>query len=406
MAGQRVATVLAALAVSGAWAVYLPLGLQYIAVAACAVAATVALRQGPGWRRSLSSPLMTGPIALWLLLLASSLWTVAPAADVRSHLFHYGLLLLVPLIGFALPAAAARRGLRHFVYASALVGILIAIEAAGLLPATRLWTSTAHSTGNQRIATSLLLALGTTIALLMLADRPLPTRARLAWLALAAAALVGLTLQDRRTGMAVLPLLLAAVALARRPSWRLGSALLAGVLLLSAALWQASPTVRERFAEGVSELQSYERVGEVRTSWGMRLRMAQHSLEMVADRPLFGHGVGSWLTEWRERSRGGGSLVEDQLTPHNEHLLLASQLGLVGLALWLAVITAYLAHAWRSRPAGGASLVVWTAIACSAFFNVVLRDAKFALPLLMLAALALAASRNDTTGQTQPLRSG
>jgi hypothetical protein len=40
-----------------------------------------------------------------------------------------------------------------------------------------------------------------------------------------------------------------------------------------------------------------------------------------------------------------------------------------------------------------ASLLVWGALAWAGFFNVVLRDGKFAVPLLMLAALAWAGAR-------------
>jgi hypothetical protein len=103
--------------------------------------------------------------------------------------------------------------------------------------------------------------------------------------------------------------------------------------------------------------------------------------------------VGSWVTEWRQRVAGSAAL-EAHTTPHNEYLLLAMQGGAVALALALVLWLL----AWRGILRGGrpavAALLVLVALSGAACFNVVLRDAKFALPLLGLAALAWAASRS------------
>lgn len=390
---DRLLRVLGALAIAGAWAVYLPLGIKYAFYLCATAVATLLLLRTHRLHTVLRWPPFLMPLALWLLLLTSTLWTSAPRTDALSHLWHYGRVLLMPLIALALPPSVARRALLHFVLASVVVGALATFDRLQWLHVGDLLLTTVGAEGNQRIVTSLLLALGVALALLYASDALRPPRQRAAWLVAAVVIAVGLSLQDRRTGMVALPLLLAVLALARQRAWRRSALLLGGVVLLAALTWQASPSVRGRFAEGVAELRAYEPQGVVATSWGMRLRMVDLTSEMIRERPWLGHGIGSWLSQWQLRAKGGGELLERQTTPHNEYLLIAAQVGAMGIALWIAVLATYLVLAWRAGRQGDASLLVWTAIAWSALFSVAVRDAKFAMPLLLLAALALAASR-------------
>ena len=392
-ASGRTNATMGALAIVAAWATYLPLGLQYLCYLSWGLLAMLVLHRAKCWPRLLRSPLFWLPLTLCLLLAISTGWSSAPPTDRLSHLWHYGRVLLVPVIASACPPDAARRGLRHFVLASALVGALTVLDAIHALPASPLLASSIGSSGNQRIATSLLLSLGVAIALVQAADTAQPRARRFARLVAAVLVAVGLSLQDRRTGLVALPVLLAALAISRQRSWWRSGLMLGGVALLATMTWLISDGVRGRFDEGLAELRSYRSTGVVDSSWGMRMRMAELTFEMVREKPLLGHGVASWLGHWRARAQGGGELLLQQRTPHNEYLLIASQVGAVGTALWIAVLAVYLAQAWRAGRAGDASLLVWTAIAWSALFNVVIRDAKFALPLLLLAALALAASR-------------
>jgi O-antigen ligase len=73
--------------------------------------------------------------------------------------------------------------------------------------------------------------------------------------------------------------------------------------------------------------------------------------------------------------------------------MVASQAGLLGLTLLIGWLLAQLRTALRQGDAGVPALLVWLAMAGAGLFNVVLRDAKFGVPLLMLAALATAAAR-------------
>lgn len=389
-AAQRVLDTAVLLA---AWACYAPLGAKYATVLACALAAVMALR-GRGHPSPLrQAPALMAGLALPAVLALTVPWSPAPASAIVTHLWLYALPLLVPVIGSACSAQAARRALAHFVVASALAGLLFVLAAAAVLPASAMWWhTTVDAEGNQRIATSMLLALGAALAgwLLLQAQG----RARGGWALAGAACVAGLALQDRRSGMLLLPVLLLAWALARQPGlWR--RLLVALAIVAAAALaWQLSSGVRARFDEGVREVQQFKADDHVATSWGQRLRMWQLTAAMVAERPLLGHGVASWKTLWNQRVTPGTALHE-HTTPHSEYLLLAQQAGLAGLGVLLWLLVASLRRALTAGAAGVPALMAWTAVACLGAFNAVLRDAKFALPLLLLAALGTALARHD-----------
>jgi O-antigen ligase len=252
--------------------------------------------------------------------------------------------------------------------------------------------------GNQRIAYSLLLALGGALALQQAVDAG-PGRTRVLLVVAAPLCLAALAEQDRRSGMLTAPLLLAVLTLAqpRMRGRRLRALALIGVVMLAVGL--GSTNVRQRFAEGVAELQAYRASGPVDTSWGMRMRMFEVTGRLVQERPLVGWGVGSWAMLWRERVHGE-AILTGHTTPHNEYLLLAQQGGAVALllafALWLQALRGIRRRGAPALPA----LLVLAAITWAGAFNVVLRDAKFALALLALAMLSWAAARaGQTSGQ-------
>lgn len=408
------------------WAAYGPVGLKYTAYLLCtAVAAAALVRQraaGGLWRRGSG---WWPALAFWGWAALSVTWSAAAGPLVAAQLWLYALPLAVPVIALACPPALGRVALRQFALAAGAVGAATLIEHAGVLPAGWLWHSTVAAEGNQRIANSLVLALGAAMALLMLlqATRAAAARAagpgsagdglgrfagghpaawvRAGWALVSALALAGLALQDRRTGMVALPVLLSVLGWSQLRSPRRGLLLVAGVVLLSLASWQFSDGVRGRIDEGLRELRTYQSSDQADTSWGMRLRLAEHTLDMVRTRPLVGHGVGSWLSQWRQRVPPG-LLISVHTTPHDEYLLVAAQFGLVGLALLLLLLADRLRRAWRAGANGQAALLVWSAVAWTGLFNVVLRDSKFALPMLLMAAFAGALLKPPAAPETTP----
>ncbi|HNU12630.1 MAG TPA: O-antigen ligase family protein [Rubrivivax sp.] len=387
-------SILPAAALALAWTAYLPIGLQYLALGTCSALALRTFAQQERLTQVARHPIFAAALALWAWLALSSAWSPAPAAAIVSHLWMYALPLLALPLAFALEPPAARRALLHFIAASTVVAAFVLLDAIDLLPLPDelpFRRPFVDVRGNQRIAFSILLALASAIAL-HLAIEARESRSRGLLLAAALLCLAALTQQDRRTGMLSAPLLLAVLALAQPRMRGRRMQVLALVVLGALAVTLGSSHVRDRFNEGLAELQAYDPAGPVDTSWGMRARMAQVTGALVLERPLIGHGVGSWVTRWRERVRGEPILTE-HTTPHNEYLLLAEQGGAIALLLagllWLQALRGVYRHGAAALPA----LLVLVAMTWAAGFNVVLRDAKFALMLLSLAMLSWAAAR-------------
>lgn len=384
-----------------AWVLYLPLGAKYMLALAGVLLAAQHLRRHDGLRQAARHPAGPPLLALLAWLSLSTLWSPAAGPSIAAHLWSYTMpLLLLPLLATAISPAWARRALQQFCVASGVVGGLFLLHHLGAPADSTLWSSTVSATGNQRIANSILLALGSALALWECVQARGRRGPQAIWLTLATLAAVGLALQDRRSGMLLLPLLVT-VWLLRGPHSvprRVGGL---AVLALACALTLAvSDGVRQRFDEGLRELQADTSTDVVATSWGQRLRMIDVTVQMIAERPWVGRGVGSWVSQWQERTASGTALHE-HTTPHNEYLLLAQQGGLPAVVLLLAAGLALWRAGRAAGPAGIPLLMVCTAIASTGLFNAVLRDAKFSLPLLLLLGLSLAFAREDSAPPQQ-----
>jgi O-antigen ligase len=405
----RAEAALAALMPLAAWCTYAPLGAKYFTWLLASGLAVAVVQRQRAWRVAFAAP---GPrllLALTLWMWLSALWSAAPADRWVAHGWTHLLPLSTVLLAWACPAAAARRFVWHFAAASATVGALWWWDRHIGLPASMLWTSTVDASGNERIASSTLLAVGAALACWLASQADTP---RQRWLAVALAVLAtaGLTAQDRRTGMLLLPLLLTVWALTAPRRADVKAVLAIGVLAAASATWMLSDGVRARFDEGRRELLAY-RSGPtaVDTSWGLRLRMAELTWQMVEERPLAGHGLGSWQMLWHQRVPPG-TREADNSTPHNEYLNVATQAGvpaaLLLLAWWLAMAWAAL----RAGRIGVPALMLWLTLALGALANAVMRDAKWALPLWLLAGLctalmrpaSIAAAPHDNRGPPAP----
>lgn len=376
---------------AASWCAWGPLGLKYLGWLVATGLAAAVLTQRGDWRAAWQQPAMRWMLVFTAWLLLSAMWSVAPGHVIVAHAWVYVLPPTALLIASACPQALGERALQHFVWASALVGLLLVLHTHAHLDLGWLGSSSVTAKGNQRIMTSILLALGTAMACSLALLRNGDSRAdrrRRAWLLLAAGAcLLGLASQDRRTGMLLLPLLMLALVLAATRSLRLRLGMVVLVVASAAAVWTASDTVRARFAEGETELQAYGPHSAAMTSWGQRARMLVLTAGMVRERPLVGHGLGSWRTLLRDETVIG-TAIWDNSTPHNEYLLVATQAGLPAAVLLIGWLMILLTTAWRAGRLGLPALMVWLSVALCGLASAVLRDTKLALPLLVLAGMA------------------
>jgi O-antigen ligase len=150
-----------------------------------------------------------------------------------------------------------------------------------------------------------------------------------------------------RTALVVLPLLLALFALIRL-SWKSAGALLIAIVVALAAAWQTSDRLRERTADLLEEVRTYQ-TASVPTSAGHRLEFWRKSIDIIASAPFFGYSTGSISKQFRQSPAGhtgmAGLVTAD---PHNQIFGTSIQLGLIGTvarwAMWIAHLVFFCAQ--------------------------------------------------------------
>ncbi len=122
--------------------------------------------------------------------------------------------------------------------------------------------------------------------------------------------------------------------------------LLAAILCISVltALYFNFSDKSARLHEGIANTMAYiNHVPEKRrSSMGVRYKFWENSLKLIAEKPLLGHGTGSFAEEYGELA-GPKKPVQN---PHNEFLLMAVQFGLLGMVAYLGFL---FSQYWGSR---------------------------------------------------------
>ncbi|WP_423371348.1 O-antigen ligase family protein [Burkholderia sp. LMG 32019] len=223
------------------------------------------------------------------------------------------------------------------------------------------------------------------------------TLSRVACAAIAAWSLVNVfVMLQGRTGQVIALLLIFVVAvrfvllLRRRSALRAG--LVAGVFVLAGiALVVAACTVHNgRLVKVVSEVQQY-RQSDAATSTGLRLEWYKKGLELYRQRPVIGYGAGGLEFEF-EKLTAGKTAAEGQLTsnPHNEYLLMAVQLGMLGLLLFINLIVQIARGSRALDPRSRHLLLAWLAIfAIGSLANSLLLDFAEGHLIVLLAGILL-----------------
>lgn len=139
--------------------------------------------------------------------------------------------------------------------------------------------------------------------------------------------------------------------------------------LAFALLMSGSETFRTRMAQVVSEVTAYSQTRETNSSSGERLVYWGTSLQSIKEKPLLGHGAGSWNLEYRKL--GGDKLAPPTTdNPHQLFLLWAVEGGIVGMALLIVVLWTLVAFSKHLQPPDAYSLqALVAALVISGMFN-------------------------------------
>ncbi len=359
------------------------------------------------------------PVAAGLPILAallfwtalSALWTANPSLtlDRAAHLSLVAgaFALLVPRV---LDPGGATRVAGAFATSAAVIALYGILQRTGIdfASSPALDSRRAVSTlGNTNFASEVLV-----VAIPLLVGLVLDARRRLTevlWALALGMTILHLMLTETRAGLVSLAAAVAVLGLLAlrrqldRSTLRKKAAILIGAATL-ALLALAAPALRGgAVVEKASTIADAEH-----PSTRVRLHLWESAIDMIADRPLHGYGAGNfglaypyYRTRVEAELSGYLSRVD---TAHNDYLHLAVELGILGLALWLA-FAATVTRRGLSR-GNGDRAPHRTALECAAIASVAafLVNGLFRNPLLNpAAALGFAAAAAIATAHAARL---
>ena len=150
-----------------------------------------------------------------------------------------------------------------------------------------------------------------------------------------------------------------------------------------------------RFNEGVVNMQSDLKPGpeQSQTSMGQRYMFWRYSMELIAEKPLLGHGTGSFAKEY-ERITSTETMKAKN--PHNEFLMVSVQLGAVGLFIYLGFLASqyYLSKKLANQEKCLAQGLLLTLIITS-LFNTPIMDHTEGHWFVMMIALCFSSLSTD-----------
>jgi O-antigen ligase len=285
-----------------------------------------------------ANPVAVAALVLWLVTALGVLWAGDTGGDAGVYLGKYSRLLLLPvLVSLLTDPRDRQRALMAFA-----AGLLVTLALSyalwlGLLPPGKPFTAETASNATvfkKHIAQNTLMAFGM-LLFAVFAWRAMPGRSRWLWIAAALLAAVNvLFMVYGRTGHVVLATL-AAVAAAQLFRWRGVVAAAIAIPLALGALYSLSPAVQKRVDMGVSEAQRWKPDNAASDSVGLRLELYHYSLPILLEHALLGTGTGGFPKAYAQRA---GDTVSHARNPHNQYLLTAIELGVVGLAALLFLL--------------------------------------------------------------------
>jgi O-antigen ligase len=344
------------------------------------------------YQRIRENPAAWMPMALFALYGIGVLYSSAAQSQALDYFAKYHKLLYIPIVvSFLDDATWRRRALDAFLVGMLLVLAVSYLKWMGLYPHVDIGQGYYAFKG--RIVHGIFMA----FAVYLFLERAFRAgKWRWAWAVLAILALFNLfVLVNGRSGQVAVVAILVWFFL-ERLGWR---AALAVVILVPALLWawSESPSGEDaRLFHIAKEIPSAE--GQHPGSAGQRMQFIETTFALVAEHPILGGGTGSIVNEYRRYAIQHG--YEPGLTnvanPHNEYLLTAQHLGLVGLGLLLYM-------GWLQWRAGGEiggsdgnslrALVI--VIGVASLFNSLVLDAGEGKFYCLLAGIYLSAWRPD-----------
>lgn len=120
-----------------------------------------------------------------------------------------------------------------------------------------------------------------------------------------------------------------------------------GLIATIALSYFSSDIIQQRFEEAAYEAKMSSQ--DNRSSIGHRLFNYRTTLELIKEKPIFGHGTGAYHTEICNHMSEGDKCRNFNWHPHNQFLFIAAEHGILGLALYFALIILMYISAFQSK---------------------------------------------------------
>ena len=308
------------------------------------------------WHFACKQPVAIGAV-VWLLGLEFSFLYASPGPESWKALGS-AVALLYPLIVASLLETQQwrNRGMAAFGFAVSLILLASWGQFFGLLPERALaidnpaFRYTIFKDYTQQGLEFLVLA---AMAASFAHAEQVPKRKAFLWVVAAMAGINVIFLLQSRTSYLIVAPLLAFWAWrlvgGRHASWR---RLVFGATLFIAcgAVALMTPRVQQRLEEARQDVLSYSAKREA-TSMGIRLELWKRTMPIIESAPLLGHGLGKWKPEYQAEVKDFPNYDEFRMGhPHQEEMLILSEQGIVGLALFV-ILLIFLARYIRGLPA-------------------------------------------------------
>jgi O-antigen ligase len=278
-----------------------------------------------------------------IALTASLAWTSTASSDAFNALGKHGKLLLIPImVGMLKTRRESLQALACFGLGQLLLLLSSWLLFAGVdLPWAISREHAALGTNavfSSYLDQSIMTAVAAAICWQLRSYIPTPYRQPTALLVLISGMFCVFFVFKGRTGHLLALAMIALILMRELPGrFRWLAVVIVPLLLLILAL--GNNKVSERLQESISETLAYSERGDTTTSSGTRLNLWHRSLQAIAERPVAGHGVGSWEAQYNIQEKK--SVPEHQPikgNPHQEYLLWAVEMGIIGLLFFSGLL--------------------------------------------------------------------
>ncbi len=276
-------------------------------------------------------PLSLLGLVLFVWIVIAMSWSSATLAEQLSSVKHYSKLLFLPLFLFAFDETKRCRWvIPGFFLALLLILLLSLLNLSGL---THWYVLDPTAMFRNHIITSFMMAVGSFTAATYALKAP-RFKGLYALLALVFATHI-LFLNTGRMGYLIffaLSLVFLIQHMAKK-QWFIG--LIVGLLILGGVISQSN-VIQKQWIITQHHLSIYQK-GEKETSVGLRFQFYKFASEAIAQKPLLGHGTGSYHALFNQ----SGHFKPDSVgcdDPHNQYLFTWFEQGLIGLLIFLAFL--------------------------------------------------------------------